>query len=241
VDVETVSNLDEMADRAAQILLEVCNRALKSRERCFVALSGGSTPIPFHKRLTEAPYRESVPWHGLEVYWGDDRAVPPASDVSNYRMAKETLLDHVGIPPQNVHRIEGEREVTDAARLYDLQLHGMAQLMEEPLPRFDIMIQGIGANGHTASLFPGMPQLDDTEAFAVPVVLPEDMDGADTARERVTMTFPVINAARNVLFLVEAKGKEDALRRVREGDMTAPASRVKPTDGTLLWLVVGDF
>jgi 6-phosphogluconolactonase len=239
MNIEYAPDLARLADRGAERIRSAMTEAVAARGRFLIALSGGNTPKPVHERLAAEPYGNSLPWDKTLVYFGDERLVPADSPESNYRMACETLLDLIEIPPWNIHRIQGELNLTQAARLYDGDLRRLAEEAREPIPRFDLILLGLGPDGHTASLFPGTDVLSDTKDLAAGVRLPPSSEGAKHAEERVTMTYPVLNAARAVLFLVAGDDKAEALRRVEEGDLSAPAARVQPVDGSMSWLVVG--
>ena len=221
---------EEVADRAASWLARASEEARAEHGYFAVALAGGGTPKALYQRLAAEPYRDAVAWPTWLVFFGDERAVPPDHEQSNYRIAREALLDHVPIPPERVYRMEAEREDREeaareyAALLADTLAHGPGGA-----PRLHCVLLGLGENGHTASLFPGTPALDAQRRWVVPGVA--DYEPAD----RLTVTFPVINAAEMVAFLVTGAGKRDALRGVRDG--TVPAARVDPGDGTLIWFL----
>lgn len=192
-----------------------------------VALSGGETPKAMYELLATAPFRDRIPWPRIEIFFGDERCVPPGHPDSNYRMAREALLDRVPLPPENVHRIEGELEPAQAAARCDALLR--REFGAVP-PRFDRLFLGLGPEGHTASLFPGTSALAEREKLAVSVWV----EAKKT--HRVTFTFPVLNAAKTVVFLIDGAAKAEAARRLVEGppDPAFPASLVQPKDGQLL-------
>lgn len=230
--------MDELADRAASIVASNMRHAVGRRGRFLLTLSGGNTPRPAYQRLTDESLVGSLPWDQTLIYLGDERMVPCDHPESNYRMACECLLDHVQIPPWNVHRVETEFTANEAARLYDEDLRRLTSDTGRVIPRFDLILLGLGPDAHTASLFPAIPVLDNQKDLAAPVELPDSSEGASRAQQRVTMTYKVINAARRIVFLVAGDDKAEALQRVEEGDPSAPAGRVKPTDGDVQWLVV---
>jgi len=194
-----------------------------------IALSGGGTPRGLYEMLAAPPYREQIPWQRMHVFWGDERCVPPDHPGSNYRMAREALLDHVPIPAHNVHRIHGELGTEAAAQAYNAKLRAF---FGAPWPTFDLVLLGLGNDGHTASLFPGSDALKETARPAVGVTAHYENRPA----QRVTLTLPAINAARQVLFL--AAGKAGIVQAVlNEPDAGYPAQRVRPTTGELFWLV----
>jgi 6-phosphogluconolactonase len=197
-----------------------------------VALAGGSTPRSLYRLLADdkGPYRTRVPWESTHVFFGDERMVPPDDPDSNARMAFESLLRHVPVPGEQVHRIRGENPDPDrAAEEYEEMLRVTFRLAGREEPRFDLVLLGLGADGHTASLFPGDLALRETVRLAVPSTAPLPPSA------RVTLTLPVLNAASSVLFLVTGASKSPAVQRVRRGE-DLPAARVRPQNGSLLWL-----
>ena len=238
-EFEYLPDVGAMIERAAALTAEAMSEAVQARGTFLFALSGGNTPRPVYQRLAEEPYSRNLPWHDAGIYFGDDRVVPPDDANSNYRMAREALLDHVDVSAHNVHRICGETGPLDAARLYDQDLRRLAGQTATNIPRFDLVHLGLGPDGHTASLFPETDVLTNMTDLAAAVHLPASSEGASKAVDRVTMTYPVLNAARHIIFLVAGDDKADALRRVREGDESAPATCVRPTNGTVRWLIVG--
>ena len=211
--------------------------AVTARGRFTVALAGGTTPRPLYARLADpaAAHREAVPWGSLQVFFADERQVPPDHPESNMRMANEALLRHVPIPEEQVHRIRGENPDPErAAEEYEQILADHFRLEPRQAPRFDLVLLGLGADGHTASLFPGGAALAETLRLVVGV--PASGAGFD----RVTMTLPVLNGAAAVMFVVSGASKAPALRRVIGGDAALPAARVRPRAGTLIFLADRD-
>lgn len=209
---------------------EVLRAVHSAGDRFTLALSGGSTPKRLYQLLAADEYSSRLDWQRIHLFWGDERCVPPDDSASNYHLAQETLLDHVPILPENVHRIAGELEPAQAAALYDQHLGTFFG----GLPRFDLILLGLGVDGHTASLFPLTPALQERIHYAVPSIAPV------SPSHRVTVTLPVINAAARVLFLVSGADKADVLRRVFYGEPTPdelPAQLVQPVNGDCLWLV----
>jgi len=214
--------------------------AVRARGVAFVALSGGSTPRGLHALLADEaePFRARVPWPRLQVFWGDERVVAPDHPDSNYRMARETLLARVPIPPAHVHRIAGEDP--DPARAADeygrelREVFAAHNRLEDGWPRFDLVILGMGPDGHTASLFPGTDAVHDTSrAVAAPWV-------PKFHAHRITLTPPVLNRAERVLFLVTGSDKAEALAAVLEGPYQPdvyPSQVVRPAAGPAMWLV----
>jgi 6-phosphogluconolactonase len=190
---------DELARRAAAWMAEEVRQAVARRRGCALALSGGSTPRPAYERLAAQP---AVPWEAVEIYFGDERAVPPSDPASNYRMAREALLDRVGLPPSRVHRLEADdRDLEAAAARY-------AALLPD---RLDVLVLGMGPDGHTASLFPRSPALRETEKRVVPVTSPVP------PVHRLTITPPVIAAARRVAVITAGASKAPVVAEVLRG------------------------
>lgn len=192
-----------------------------------IALSGGSTPKKMHEMLAR---KERIDWSNVHVFWGDERTVPPDHPDSNYRMAKETLLDLIGIPDSNIHRMKGEIDPEDAALQYEAEIRSVFRLVEGEIPRFDVILLGMGADGHTASLFPGTDALTETDRLVVANHVPQ------LQTTRLTLTYPVLNNARLVIFLVAGNDKAEAANECLVGSEVPPASLVRPSDGDLRWL-----
>jgi 6-phosphogluconolactonase len=230
-EIITVSDPAELAQTATQRFTKMALEAVGSRGRFSAALSGGSTPRALYELLAKSPYRQRMPWEGLHLFWGDERCVPPSDPGSNFRLAEETLIAHVPIPLENIHRVQGELEPGAAARAYERTLR---DFFCGPIPRLDLALLGLGNDGHTASLFPGSAALEETERLVVAV----EASYQDRPTHRVTLTLPAINTARQVLFLVSGRDKAEIVRSVLQGpDSELPAQRVQPTAGKLTWLL----
>jgi 6-phosphogluconolactonase len=210
----------------AVALIERCEKdALGMHHHFRLGLSGGNTPRPVYEALTDKPLR----WEQWFLTFGDERCVPPNDKQSNYRMVRETLFDLAPIPPENVLRMRGEEEPAEAAADYQEVLRAHAG--RDPVYRHDLLLLGMGDDGHTASLFPDTAALRETERWVVPNHVPK-LDST-----RITLTLPIINASRNVCFLVNSKGKGPILELVLTGQVDLPCTRVRPSAGTLTWLV----
>ncbi len=220
---------DRLALAAADLFAKLARDAIAQRQRFAVALAGGSTPRPAYGLLAEEPLSGRIDWPRVEVFWGDERCVPPSHPDSNYRMTRRALLDRVPIPGGNVHRVRGELPPEEAAAHYRLEL----QMVMGGGGRFDLILLGMGTDGHTASLFPETAVLNDEECSFVAVYV-ERMGSW-----RLTLTLPTINAARHVVFLVSGESKAEALARVWSGERL-PAALVQPAEGELMWLVDRD-
>jgi len=215
-----------LARAAARGFVAAAKEALALRGRFVVALAGGSTPAPTYRLLASEEFAARVDWGRVHVFWGDERCVSLDHPDSNYRMARETLLESVSIPAPNVHPIRCQLPPAQAAAAYRAELQ--AVLGSEA--RFDLIFLGLGEDGHTASLFPGTSVLAEQERAAAAVWVPR------LKAWRVTLTFPVLNAARQVVFLVTGAAKGPALARIESGE-SLPAARICPSDGELAWLV----
>jgi len=221
-----------LVEAAASLLAESCAEAVRARGRFHLALSGGSTPRALYARLASGSVRPPVPWSQIEWWWGDERHVPPDDSQSNYRMAAEALLNHVPIDPRRVHRMKGEDpDAAHAARAYERDLVTVFGLAAGERPRIDVVLLGLGPDGHTASLFPGTAAVAERDRL----VVANDVPAMRTTR--LTMTLLVLNAARLVVFLVSGAEKAPILGRVLAGRDDLPARRVQPSDGELIWLV----
>jgi 6-phosphogluconolactonase len=212
----------ELAEAAARWTADHVQTAVARRGACYWALAGGETPRGCYERLAQPPYRDALPWRSVFVYWSDERQVPLDDPTSNCAMARAALLDHVPIPPEQVFPLVGDP--TPGLRRIPADDRG--------LPRFDIIHLGLGEDGHTASLFPGNPALQEARALVAHV-----HNAPKPPRERLTLTLPVINAARAVLVMVQGASKKDALARVLRRDPALPASLVAPVGGELEFLV----
>jgi 6-phosphogluconolactonase len=201
-------------------------------DRFAVALAGGTTPAEMYKALASS-YRERIDWRRVQFFFGDERAVPPDHVDSNYRLAEESLFRPLKIIPSQVHRMKGEMEnLVAAAEQYAEELHA---LPTDGLPQFDLILLGLGPDGHTASLFPGSPALHEQSRWVVPV-----LSAPKPPPRRLTLTAPVLNAARQVLFLVTGANKAAAIREIFCGTALPeqyPAKLVRPRGQRVSWLL----
>jgi 6-phosphogluconolactonase len=224
---------DAVAGAAAARIAELSRRSVHDHGSFDIALAGGDTPRLLYERLAGEPFHAEVDWGSWRVYFSDERAVPPDHPQSNFHMADEALLERVPINKRHVYRMPAERPDLDAASDdYSRLLAASVRPANNGAPRCDCLLLGLGENGHTASLFPGTPALEVTDRWAT-------RGRADYEPfDRMTFTFPTINAAAYVVFLVTGAPKAAALRKVAAG--TVPASRVRPVEGSLLWFVDRD-
>ena len=217
--IRIFENSRELARGAAMHLV-----ALAQRGSCTIALSGGSTPKVLYGVLAEE-FREQVPWSRTHFYWSDERHVPQDHPDSNYRMAHEAMLSRVPVPESNVHRIGSENPSAQAAA---------DEYEKIVVPRLDLILLGLGTDGHTASIFPGSEVLQETRRLvAAPWV-------AKLNTYRITMTLPLLNNSASVLFLVSGKEKAEIVKEVLEGPKKYPAQAVQPTNGELIWMLDKD-
>ena len=221
-----------LAYRAAQHLVELAEEAVSARGRVRIAVSGGSTPKVTFALLADPahPFLNRMPWHALELFFVDERTVPPDHPESNYRMTRETLLDKVNLRPEQIHRMQGELEPEVAAAEYEYDLRRTFRLEGAEAPRFDIVTLGMGPDGHTASLFPETEAIHEIGRLVVANQVPQK----DTWR--VTLTWPVINHAREVFFLIAGQDKAEPLKEVFLGPKDVerlPSQLIWPASGIL--------
>ena len=238
-EIRIVDDAAALAVAAAEEFVDAAGEAVAARGRFTVALSGGSTPKQLYERLASlGPSDTTIPWPQTHLFWGDERLVPPDHADSNYRMARETLLDRVALPAHQIHRIPTDTgDATEAASRYEAELRAFFSPAAGEVPRFDLILLGLGGDGHTASLFPGSGAVREEIRW----VVGDRVEG--TPYDRVTLTFPVLNNAARVIFLVRGSDKAIALQSVLEGDAPIdriPARGVRPRSGRLLWLVDRD-
>jgi 6-phosphogluconolactonase len=228
--IEIFDSADVLNLAAAETFARLTARAVDARATCAVALAGGSTPRGVYRALAEIPaLRAQVPWDRMQFFWGDERHVPPDHADSNYRMAFDAMLSKVPVPEAQIHRIRSETADADsAARQYEDEIRPVLS------PSFDLVHLGLGKDGHTASLFPGTAALEEWQRLCVANWVPA------LRVHRITLTFPILNAARAVMFTVSGADKasivRDVLRR-KDAEPRLPAQRVQPSDGDLLWML----
>jgi len=229
--IRIFDNLEDISRAAAEIFVEAAREAAAARGFFSVALSGGNTPRRLHELLAFEPFCDQIPWRKVHIFWGDERCVLPDDPRSNYRMARETLLERVALPPENIHPMRGDLPPAQAAARYAAELQ---QFFDPASPIFDLILLGLGDNAHTASLFPHTPVLAESTRWVADVTIPE------LGMSRITLTAPLINQARQVVFLVSGAAKAHALRMVLEGayqPLEYPAQLIHPSGARLRWLV----
>lgn len=229
---------ESLISGAADFIADAAVQAITARGRFTLALSGGHTPQPVYARLATPGYRERLDWSKVQVFFGDERCVPPDDPQSNYHMVKTALFDEVPLPEANIHRIRGEADpeqaAADYAQVLERTFGGKAAAGGPPPEGFDLILLGMGDNGHTASLFPGLAVVTETERWVMAQYVEV------VGMWRLTLTPVVINAARRVAFLVSGAQKAEMLHRVLEGPyqpVVLPSQIIKPTRGELHWLL----
>jgi len=229
---EVLPTAADLFHAAAEEFVRVARTAIGAQGRFAVALSGGSTPKALYSLLA-TNYADFV-WNRVFLFFGDERHVPPTDPESNYRMVNESLLTKIAIPAENVFRVRTENpDATAAAAEYEAQLRRFFELKPNEFPRFDLILLGVGPDGHTASLFPDSPALDESSRLVVANWV------AKFNTHRITFTFPVLNRAAEVLFLASGADKAEMLHQVLEGKSNPPlpSQKVQPSDGKLLWML----
>jgi 6-phosphogluconolactonase len=235
--LEISSDHATLIQAAAEKVVRLCAEAIEENGMFTVALSGGSTPRPLYTLLATGKFARSINWSRVHLFWGDERCVPPDDPRSNYRVVRKALLDALPMPPANIHRIRGEDDPDVAAAAYERELRtffGTNGADGPPRIGFDLVLLGMGEDGHTASLFPKLPAVTETVRWVMALFVEV------ASMWRVTLTPVVINAARNVIFIVSGSEKAERLRDVMEGPFQPellPAQMIKPAHGRLLWLV----
>ena len=220
-----------LSQAAAELFVQTAREAVDRNGRFTVALTGGSSPVGMYRLLAQAPYRDQVPWQQTYIFWGDERWVPLTDERSNAKMAQDTFLNQVPVPQDQVYPMWGAGEPEEFALHYEqvLQKH-----FHQQAPAFDLILLGMGDDGHTASLFPGTEVLNETSRWVWAYYL------APQSMYRITLTAPLINQARKILFLTFGPNKAPALHEVREGARNPnkyPSQLIQPQSGEVLWFV----
>ena len=228
-------NPARLAEAGAELFTRVAQRSVKERGRFTVAVSGGSTPKPMHRLLAEDPFFSKIPWDKTFLFWVDERCVPVADKGSNYGAARIDFLAKIAVPEPQIYPMPVDIPPEEGAAEYQKTIQNILQLGEGQFPAFDLIFLGIGADGHTASLFPGQKALEEKKKLIVAV------KGGNPNVNRLTMTYPTLNHARQIVILVSGKGKAAVLKTLFEDKQARlPAGRIKPAGGTLTWLIDRD-
>ena len=226
---ERVIKTNCFVEDAVNIIADAAHHAIAANGLFRLSLCGGGTPRPIYAALAEAS--PALDWSKIQITFGDERTVPPDHEQSNYRMAREALFDHIDIPDGNVFRMKGELEPDEAASHYERELRQMASRFGEARYVHDLLLLGVGGDGHTASLFPGTKALGETEHDVVANEVPQQKT------TRLTFTYPLINAARHVCFMAKGASKIALIDEIRAGGTDYPSARVHPENGELTWLL----
>jgi 6-phosphogluconolactonase len=233
MNVAIFPDISTLRNEAAQYIVRLANESIVMHGRFTIALSGGSTPKTIYGLLGSTPYREQIDWSMVEIFWSDERCVPPDDPESNYHLAQQVLLSSIPISASQIHRMPADQADRDAASLsYTKEMQHT--FGTDGIPSFDLIQLGMGPEGHTASLFPHQPSLHEQQRLVMPVSVPKPPP------DRLTFTPPLLNAARFILFLVIGDEKADAVQAVLEGDYQPdeyPAQIVRPPHGEVTWML----
>jgi 6-phosphogluconolactonase len=231
-NVQILSDLEAISHEAASLFVNASRNSIAARKKFAAAISGGSTPRRLYALMSAAPYCDQVDWQKVHFFWADERCVSKEDEASNFKVAFDRLLSKVPIPEGNIHRIKGEEEPEKAARDYEADIRNFFGV--SGLPVFDLVLLGMGEDGHAASLFPGSESLEEKVRLAVPVHL------GKPNWNRITLTLPVLNNAAQIIFLVAGSSKATVLSEIlRDGEKRRefPAGRIRPVQGKVIWLI----
>jgi 6-phosphogluconolactonase len=232
VRIQVLPDLEAMSLQAVRLFIEISKSSPVQKEKFAVALSGGTTPRRFYRMIGSPPYREEIDWDRVHLFWVDERCVPKEHEASNFKLVFDALLSAVPIPGENIHPMRTGEGPEHGAREYEEDLRAFFGRSRPPM--FDLILLGMGDDGHTASLFPGSDSLHERSRLVVPVYLGEPR------KDRITLTLSVLNQARHILFLVAGHSKAEMVRAIleKEGDRERfPAGRVHPVNGQVTWLI----
>jgi 6-phosphogluconolactonase len=225
-------NAAGLASRGAEIFSKAAKKSVETRGRFSVAISGGCTPRNMHRLLREEPFLSDIPWDKIDMFWVDERCVPENDPANNFGTAKKDFLARVPIPEAQVHPMPGEGSPEKGAFNYQQELQEYFKTRAGEFPVFDLIFLGLGTDGHTASLFPGQDSLDEKERLVVPV------KGGHPELSRLTMTYPVLNSGRQIVFMVSGKKKAEVVKTFLEDKQRGfPAQGVQPAKGKLIFLI----
>jgi 6-phosphogluconolactonase len=228
-------NTIHLARRGAKVLCSAAKVSIEERKSFTLAISGGSTPRKMHQMMTTEPYISQMSWDKTHIFWVDERCVPAKDPFSNYGVARTDFLDKIPVEKSQIHPMPGEIPPESGAASYQKELTDFFHLKGNQIPVFDLIFLGIGTDGHTASLFPGQRALDEKDQPVVPV------KGGNPNVSRITMTFPVLNNARQIVFLVSGDKKARIIQQILKNEKSQlPAQMVKPKTGGLIWLLDKD-
>jgi 6-phosphogluconolactonase len=232
IEVRILPDLEALSREAGALLVELANDSIASKGRFVVALSGGVTPRRMYSLLGGTPFRDQVDWGHVHFFWTDERCVPEGDEASNFKRADDLFLSKVLVPKENIHRMKGEEEPAKAAEDYEREIR---EFFGKPgYPNFDLVLLGLGEDGHTASLFPESESLHEKRKLVIPIYLKRP------SLNRITLSLPVLNSAKDVLFLVAGESKVPIIRKVLgEGGHkeSYPAGLIQPVNGKVTWLI----
>jgi 6-phosphogluconolactonase len=231
-NVVIAENQRALSNAGANLFAEIAGIAVARRGLFAVALSGGSTPRGMHRQLAEEPFLSGIPWDKTHIFWVDERCVPFEDPASNYGAAREDLIDRIPIPATNVHPMPVHMSPNEGAVHYQQEIIGFFKTGPHEIPAMDLILLGVGTDGHTASLFPGTPALKEEQRIISAV------KGGRPNVHRLTMTYPILNRGREVVFLVSGEKKAPVIQEIIEKKQKGlPALGIRPRSGKLTWLV----
>lgn len=225
---------EKLAEAVALELQKASKQAKRAGRGFNLVLAGGSTPRAVYEYFARTEFKNSIPWDAIHFFWGDERCVPPGHEDSNYRMARQALLDPLAIHPENIHRIQGENDSGKEASRYAQEIKRHCQVASGEMPRFDWILLGLGTDGHTASLFPGVEPVKDPSGICAVAVHPQ------SGQKRITLTPRVLNHAKRVSFIVTGKSKAQVVAEILNQSPQScnyPAAQVHPEQGKLEWFL----
>lgn len=231
MELNIAENTDELNEYVAEWMVSYIQDVLETKERFTIVLSGGNTPKQLYKLLATEAYQSRIDWEKIHVFWGDERYVPANDERNNAKMAFDSLLSHVPIPPHQIHRMRTDIDVEASAKEYEKILH---QYFDNTKKSFDLVLNGMGNDAHTLSLFPGYTEVNEEKKWVTTVFLKEQN------MQRITLTAPVVNKSAYIAFLVAGKDKAKALKEVIAGDYNPaiyPAQVIQPVNGELIWFI----
>jgi len=232
VETRILPDLEALSHEGGIVFARIAREAISGRGRFAVALSGGETPRRLYALLGSPLFQDEINWNGAHFFWADERCVPPEREESNFKWAWDLFLSKTPVPASNIHRIRGEEDPEKEAKRYETELRLF--FGSEGPPRFDLVLLGVGDDGHTASLFPDSNAVEERTRLVLPVFLEEPK------KNRITLTLPVLNHASKILFLVSGSSKAEVVKRILAREKSAeklPAALVKPYQGSVLWLI----
>jgi len=233
-DIKIFPQPEKLAESVALELQKASLQAKKAGQGFNLVLAGGSTPRAVYEHFTRTEFKKSISWDAIHFFWGDERCVPPDHSESNYRMARQALLDPLKIHQQNIHRICGENDPSDEVSRYAEEIKRHCQGASGEMPRFDWILLGLGTDGHTASLFPGVQLIEDPSGLCAVAIQPQ------SGQKRITLTFKVLNHAKRISFIVTGESKAQVVAEILKQSLQScnyPAAKVHLEQGFLEWFL----